>query len=243
MSDLPPSPSLPHLPFLERAQLGQEAASLLEGAKAALGLTHLRSVRVAHCAHAYGLVLEGGAHDAGGPWKLAFSGDTMPCEAMVEAARGATLLIHEATFDDSMEEEAAAKRHCTTGQAVRSAAASGAYRTLLTHFSQRYPKVPVIDDAFQVSSAHQGPDSGSSSCPRPPPTQVACGAAGGADCLSPMRARAASAPPAWGRPEGRRSQKGVAAGGPARRRQPGDPRHSVCALLWARRTTWASPLT
>jgi hypothetical protein len=188
LSDLPPSPSLPHLPFLERAQLGQEAASLLEGAKAVLGLTHLRSVRVAHCAHAYGLVLEGGAHDAGGPWKLAFSGDTMPCEAMVEAARGATLLIHEATFDDSMEEEAAAKRHCTTGQAVRSAAASGAYRTLLTHFSQRYPKVPVIDDAFQVSSAHQGPDSGSSSCPRPPPTQVACGAAGGADCLSPMRA-------------------------------------------------------
>ena len=26
------------------------------------------------------------------------------------------------------------------------------YRTLLTHFSQRYPKIPVIDPSFQTST-------------------------------------------------------------------------------------------
>lgn len=29
---------------------------------------------------------------------------------------------------------------------------AGVYRTLLTHFSQRYPKVPVIDDSFRSST-------------------------------------------------------------------------------------------
>ena len=43
-----------------------------------------------------------------------------------------------------------AKRHCTTSEAVQSGAAAGAYRTLLTHFSQRYPKIPVVDQNFQV---------------------------------------------------------------------------------------------
>jgi ribonuclease Z len=28
-------------------------------------------------------------------WKLVYSGDTRPCEAMVEASAGATVLIHE----------------------------------------------------------------------------------------------------------------------------------------------------
>lgn len=66
---------------------------------------------------------------------------------MVEAARGATLLVHEATFEDGMEADAVAKRHSTTGEALRVAADAGAYRTVLTHFSSRYPKVPVLKPA------------------------------------------------------------------------------------------------
>jgi ribonuclease Z len=126
-----------------------EVAAAVAAATAALGLSRLESVRVVHCAHSYGLVVEGGAGvGAGAAWKVAFSGDTRPCPALVAAARGATLLVHEATFDDSMADEAVAKRHCTTREAVESGAAAGAYRTLLTHFSQRYPKVPVIDANF-----------------------------------------------------------------------------------------------
>ena len=63
---------------------------------------------------------------------------------MTEAARGATVLVHEATFEDGMEEDAVKKRHSTVGEAVKVGNDARAYRTVLTHFSQRYPKVPVF---------------------------------------------------------------------------------------------------
>lgn len=56
----------------------------------------------------------------------------------------------QATFEDSLADEAVAKKHCTTSEAVEVGAQAGAYRTLLTHFSQRYPKIPVVDQNFQV---------------------------------------------------------------------------------------------
>lgn len=117
----------------------------IEEAKKSFGLSKLESVRVVHCAHSFGLVIES---DDAVPFKIVFSGDTRPCDALVKAAKDATILIHEATFDDSMLEEAIGKKHCTTKEAVEAGAAAGAYRTLLTHFSQRYPKVPLIDENF-----------------------------------------------------------------------------------------------
>ena len=104
---------------------------------AALALTRLESVPVRHCSDAYGIVLE---HASG--WSLAYSGDTQPCAALAAAGAGATLLIHEATFEPALAGQAAAKRHSTSEEALGVAAAMGAYRTLLTHFSQRYPKFP-----------------------------------------------------------------------------------------------------
>ncbi|KDD72113.1 hypothetical protein H632_c3845p0, partial [Helicosporidium sp. ATCC 50920] len=80
-------------------------------------------------------------------WKLVFSGDTRPCEAVVRAARDATLLVHEATFEDALRDEALAKRHSTTGEALDVAARAGVNRVVLTHFSQRYPKVPTLGGA------------------------------------------------------------------------------------------------
>lgn len=61
--------------------------------KAQLGLKTLQSVLVVHCAHAYAAVLEGQAG-----WKVVFSGDTRPCPQLVQAAKDATLLIHEVTL-------------------------------------------------------------------------------------------------------------------------------------------------
>lgn len=60
------------------------------------------------------------------------------------------LCCWQATFEDSLADEAVAKKHCTTSEAVEVGAQAGAYRTLLTHFSQRYPKIPVVDQNFQV---------------------------------------------------------------------------------------------
>ena len=86
-------------------------------------------------------------------WKIVYSGDTRPCESLTELARGATALIHEATFENGMEEDAVKKRHSTTREAIECGLAAGAYRTILTHFSQRYPKAPVFDDHYTERTA------------------------------------------------------------------------------------------
>jgi ribonuclease Z len=43
-----------------------------------------------------------------------------------------------------MEEEAVLKRHCTVGEAIDIAMAMEARSLVLTHFSQRYPKIPRL---------------------------------------------------------------------------------------------------
>lgn len=54
----------------------------------------------------------------------------------------------QATFDDSMPEEAYAKKHSLTKEAIETGVSAGVYRTILTHFSQRYPKIPVFDESY-----------------------------------------------------------------------------------------------
>ena len=64
----------------------------------------------------------------------------------------AGIVYVQATFDDGLEEEAVYKRHSMTCEAVEIGCKARAYRTLLTHFSQRYPKIPIIDPSFQSST-------------------------------------------------------------------------------------------
>jgi ribonuclease Z len=71
-----------------------ERAAVLE-ALSRLGLTSLVSVEVIHCPQSYGVVLEAEGGEANEGLKLAYSGDTRPCSAFVEASRGATVFIHE----------------------------------------------------------------------------------------------------------------------------------------------------
>lgn len=44
-----------------------------------------------------------------------------------------------------MAEEAVARNHSMTKEAIEVGASAGVYRIILTHFSQRYPKIPVFD--------------------------------------------------------------------------------------------------
>lgn len=46
-----------------------------------------------------------------------------------------------------MVDEAIARNHSTTNEAIEMGQSANAYRTILTHFSQRYPKIPVFDEA------------------------------------------------------------------------------------------------
>ena len=51
-------------------------------------------------------------------------------------------------MEDSLEEEARKKQHSTTAQAIEIGRKMNAKFTLLTHFSQRYAKIPLLSNAL-----------------------------------------------------------------------------------------------
>ena len=113
--------------------------SVVTAAAAEMGLKELTPVYVKHCYDSHGLAVT----DAATGHRVIFSGDTRPCSKLTEFGKGAKLLIHEGTFEDDLHEEAMAKKHCTVSEALEVAKKMEADHVVLTHFSQRYPKVPA----------------------------------------------------------------------------------------------------
>ncbi|WP_036484659.1 ribonuclease Z [Myxosarcina sp. GI1] len=70
--------------------------------------------------------------------KIAYCTDTVFCEAAVELARDADVLIHEATFAHQDAEMAFERMHSTSTMAAQVALLAGVKKLIMTHFSPRY---------------------------------------------------------------------------------------------------------
>jgi ribonuclease Z len=109
-----------------------------------LGLEDVQACLVKHChgARAISITWPTG-------FKASYSGDCRPSEVFSKIGKGSTVCIHEATFDDELQGDAEAKNHSTTSEALGVAQAMGAKACVLTHFSQRYQKLPVLEHAAE----------------------------------------------------------------------------------------------
>ncbi|BFZ63189.1 hypothetical protein YB2330_004309 [Saitoella coloradoensis] len=116
------------------------------------GTKALALVETCFARHSYASFCIAMTHPSG--WKIAYSGDTRPSDNLVIIGRDATVLLHEATFDDSRKEEALKKKHSTTSEAIMVGKDMNARFTILTHFSQRYPIFSHSTRSANVGIAH-----------------------------------------------------------------------------------------
>jgi len=86
------------------------------------------------------------------PLKVSYSGDCRPSYHFSRVGLDSTVLIHEATFDDELLGDAKAKKHSTTSEALGVGEKMKAKAVVLTHFSQRYQKIPVLQEDEQADT-------------------------------------------------------------------------------------------
>ncbi|WP_106178260.1 MBL fold metallo-hydrolase [Prauserella shujinwangii] len=118
-----------------------------------LGPVTLTAVPVEHPTEAFGVRVEHGGR------VLAYTGDTGPCEALTGLARGADVLLAEASWTEAADRPEGV--HLSGRQAGELAAAAGAGRLLLTHIAPWTDRGAVLAearDAFSgpVELAEQG---------------------------------------------------------------------------------------
>lgn len=81
---------------------------------------------------------------------VVLTGDTRPCRAVIEAARGADLLVHDSTFTEQEAERARLTLHSTAAEAARVGLEADVKLLALTHMSFRYTPREIVAEARAV---------------------------------------------------------------------------------------------
>ena len=99
----------------------------------------VQPIRVEHPVEAYGLRISAGGR------LLAYTGDTAPCDQLTAVARGADLLLAEASFHEDAANPPGI--HLTGADCGRLAETAGARRLLVTHVPPWYDPRDMLDAA------------------------------------------------------------------------------------------------
>jgi ribonuclease BN (tRNA processing enzyme) len=119
---------------------------IADGSTDELAGAAVRAGRVDHLCDAYGLRVEAGGRS------VVYSGDTGPCQGLVDLARGADVLLCEATWPH--RDDAPRGVHLSGRQAGEHAAAAGVGRLLLTHVPAWFDGDEMLGEA---KTAFDGP--------------------------------------------------------------------------------------
>lgn len=76
--------------------------------------------------------------------KVVYTGDTAKCASVIRLARGADLLIHEATYSHDLVEKAHKYLHSTAREAAEVARAAGVAQLVLVHHSRRHDDLSAL---------------------------------------------------------------------------------------------------
>jgi len=83
--------------------------------------------------------------------KITYSGDTMPCEEIINFAKDSTILIHESTYKAEDKDKADLHAHSTSVDAANIALNSNSKELILTHISTRYTEVDdLLKEAQEI---------------------------------------------------------------------------------------------
>lgn len=84
--------------------------------------------------------------------KITYSGDTVPCQSLIDLGKNSDVLIHEATFSEELSDIAKEKKHSTAIGAATDAMKMRAKQLILTHISTRYQEdvIKLLEEAKEI---------------------------------------------------------------------------------------------